>query len=81
MHLYCTRINKCADENKRAETAFKSSSFLFPGVTLSLMYSCTDNSFELFSLHRIYLDLEVLTLELCFQVMRIILLLVRKCFL
>lgn len=38
MHLYCTRINKHANENKRAETAFKSSSFLFPGITLSLMY-------------------------------------------
>lgn len=42
-------MNKRADE-KRAETAFKSSSFLFPGVTWSLMYSCTDNSFDLFSL-------------------------------
>ncbi len=53
--LYCTRINKRSDYTNRAQTAFKSSSFLFPGVTLSLVYSWTDNSFDLFSLHTIYL--------------------------
>lgn len=53
--------NQHADENKREEQLFQSSSFLFPGLTSSLTYSCIENSFGLFGLHTVYLRFRWLT--------------------